>query len=349
MVNLDKINFKKSDPENMIQKIENSSQQYRDAWSISLKYTLPSYYIKANKVVILGMGASGIVGETIKDLIGSKLIIETVHGYNVPKWTDKDTLVIAVSYSGDTEETLSGFFQAYEKGAKLVAITTGGKLLLLANKYKVPTFSFDLISQPREAFPYLFVLLLSVFIKLGHFQINSISFSKAVDFLEKNSDKYKSSTSTANNPAKTIAKKLAGKTPVIYGSGILRSAAIRFKTQLNENAKNFAYYETFPELNHNALEGINFPKNCFGIIALESNFEEKSIIKRQNLTAEIFRKNKITYERIKFVPSESELAEIFSVIAFCDFVSYYFALLNGVDPTPVGGIAAFKQDLQKHI
>lgn len=347
--NLDKINFSKIDPENMIGMIENFPQLCRNAWNEAKKFSIPSYYIKAKKIVVCGMGASGISGDILKDFLqkNKDVIIESIHDYMLPGWVDKETLVIITSFSGNTEEALANFYEASEKNAKIFVVTTGGKLKIVAEKYRVPLFVFNLNCQPRAAFPYLFSALTSIFTRLGYLSLSDDSFLKTVSFLEDFISKIKSTNLKNANQAKILAEHLRDKNIVIFASGILKSVARRFKMQINENAKQFSFVEFFPELNHNTVEGLSVPKNSNAIICLESNFDTKEIIKRQNITSVICAKKNILFERIKFVPCDSEMSEVLMMVVFGDFLSYYLAVLNNEDPTPVKTISFLKLELEK--
>ena len=347
-INLDNINYKKQDRDGMIEFIENFPQMCLDAKAIANSFALPSYYIKAKKFLLIGMGGSGIPGDIVCDLLFSKgVVAQSVHGYSIPGWVDSDTVVIACSYSGNTEETLSAFLEAKEKGAKLVCITTGGKLKTLAEKFQVPTISFFLQAQPRAAFPYFLICIHSIFEKLGHLSLTESDFVSAMDFLEKNLLKFKSSTRTSANLAKTLAVQLQNFVPVIYSSGTLANVGQRFKTQINENSKQFAYHEILPELDHNSILGHFHPKTNIFVVSLESAFDHPRVTKRQNITNEILRRDRIKFERIKFVPNQGELAEVLSMVLFGDFVSYYLAILNGENPTDIENIDYLKKELEK--
>lgn len=345
-VNLDNINFRKQDPEKMIEFIENFPQMCCDARTIAKNFALPSYYIKAKKFLFLGMGGSGAAGDIVCDLLFSKgVVAQSVHDYSIPGWVDGDTVVIASSYSGNTEETLAAFLEAKERGAKLICITTGGKLGILANKFNVPSIIFDMKAQPRAAFPDLFIFILSIFEKLGHLNLSDSDFEAAIDFIEKNLLKFKSSTRTAANLAKTLALKLSGQVPVIYSSGILKSVGQRVKTQFNENSKSFSFHEVLPELDHNSVLGYRHPKSNIFVVSLESAFDHARVTKRQNITCEVMRKEKAKFERVKFVPSQGEIAEILTMVLFGDFVSYYLAILNGENPSSIDNINYLKNEL----
>lgn len=348
-INLDSINYKKQDRGGMINFIENLPQMCLDAQSISKSFVLPSYYIKAKKFLFVGMGGSGVANDIICDLLFHKrILVKSVHGYEIPGWVDSETVVIACSHSGDTEETINAFLEAKKKNAKLICITTGGKLGSLANKYQIPIISFYANMQPRAAIPYFLISIYSVFEKLGYFSNFDSDFDSAMESLEKYLLKFKSSTRTSANLAKQLALDIQNFIPVIYSSGNLTNVGQRIKTQINENSKHFAFHEILPELNHNSILAYFHPKKSdIFVISLESLFDNPRITKRQNITAEILRRDKIKFERIKFVPNQGELAEILTMILFGDFVSYYLAILNGENPTNIENINYLKKELDK--
>lgn len=327
---LDNIDFAKSDPKQMIKHFERFAALSLDAYRLASDFSLPAFYIKPKKIVLLGMGGSGAANDMLKSLLDESddLIVESVHDYNLPSFVDRDTLVIASSYSGNTEETLAGFIAAYEKNAKLIAITTGGKLKILASKYKAPLLEFNYPCPPRGAFPYLFILVSQISVKLGHLKYDNEQFNSMVKLLESYLPKYSSSNSIFENPAKILAQKLYGKIPVIYATSKLYPVAERYKAEVNENSKNFAFSEKFPELNHKAIEGIFHPKGICYVLILESNFEYERNIIRQNVTAEILRNHSVPVERIKFMQAKDRVAEIMLFVMYGEFISYYLSILN---------------------
>lgn len=345
-VNLDKINYQKSDSNSMLSHLEKFPLLCKEAWNLSQDITIPAYYIKAKKFVLLGMGGSGIAGDIVSDLLRkTKVVVHVSHDYDLPGWVDDETIVVANSYSGDTEEVLNAFIEAHNLNAKLIAITTGGKLKILSEKYKAVCMNFSYECKPRAAFPFLFIYLLSIFIKLGQVELDSSDFSKSIEFLDSELQKFKSNSNLSLNPAKNLAQKIHGKTVITYGSGMLTSVSKRYKAQFNENAKYFAFSDQFPELNHNSIEGLSYPNKEFIILMLESNYDNQRNIKRQNITSELLRKNKISCERIKFVPCESQLAEILTMVLFGDFISYYLALLYKADTNSNDNISYLKSQL----
>lgn len=330
---LEKIDLKKSDPKGMLCHIEGFPKLCEDAFRAADNFSLPSFYIKAKKIVLLGMGGSGQAGDIVKGLLSrTNLIVESVHDYNLPSYVDSDTLVIASSYSGNTEETLAGFIEAFKKGAKLAAITTGGKLAILAEKYKAPLLRFDYDSPPRAAFPYLFISLIAIFVRLGYLELGSEEIGTTLNTLKEANKKYQSTVSSFQNPAKILAQKIHGRIPVIYSSAKLSGVAARIKAAFNENAKNFSFNEELPELDHKSLEGLANPKDTVYVLMIESNFEYERNLLRENLTSEILIKRHIPVERVKFIQAKNPLAETLLQVMFGDYVSYYLAILNKANP-----------------
>lgn len=346
MVSLDKINFAKADPEYFIAHLDSFSGQFKEAFSAADHFALPAYYIKINKVLLLGMGGSGIANDMIKDLIGKNIIVESVHDYDIPKWTDRETLVIACSYSGNTEEVIEGFFDAYERKAKIVAITACGKLKEICRKMGVPCFTISYQSPPRAALPSMFAYILSILIKLGHFRFCEVDFDYICEYLDKYHAKLNANIRTLDNPAKLLAKDIYNKYPVIFSSGTLSSVAKRFKAQINEVAKSFACVDLYPELNHNSIEGFNHIGKDLFVVDILSKYSNERIKKRQEITLSFIKKAGISYEIIQLINPDHEVAEVLAATLFLDYVSYYLSILYKENPTENKKIDWFKQALK---
>lgn len=345
MSDLDTSSMFKYDSDKMIDQIENFSKDCRNAWEQCQELILPSFYVKPKKIVLIGMGGSGIANDMIADLLfDSPVSITSIHGYDIPGFVDENTLVIANSYSGNTEEVLSGFITAYKKDAKLIAISTGGKLETLAEKYKIPLLKFNYLSTPRMALPYNIMSLLAIFSKLGHYKMDE-SIDDIMEKVDRITQNYRHEITISQNGAKSLAQKLEGKIPVIYSSFKLKSIGYRFKCQINENSKSFSFSEFFPELNHNAIQGYKFPKAPVAVVSLESVFDDSQTAKRQNLTAELLQKFGIRCERIKYSQVNNPLVEFLSHIQFSNYVSYYLSVIYGIDPTGNPDISLFKTKL----
>ncbi len=349
-INLDDMKlYPRVDPEGMLARIKELPMQCRQAWQAVMKMALPADYRNVNRVVVLGMGGSAIGGDLVRTLVTAEAKIPIIvhRDYGLPAYVDDKTLLIASSYGGNTEETLSGFEAALKTGAKKLAITSGGKLAKLAETHHVPVFKIEYKAQPRAALGFSFIPTLGILQKLGFISDKSADVAEAVEVLEKLSARLDEKSPLKSNPAKQLAQKLHGRLPVIYGAGITAEVARRWKGQFNENSKTWAFYEVFPELNHNATVGFPLPKEVASkirVVLLRSPTFDLRIQLRYVVTCELLEKAGVAFD---FVDAEgkSPLAQMVSLISFGDYVSYYLAILNKVDPTPVEAIDYFKKRL----
>ncbi len=337
------------DRENLLVNIQEFPDQCQNCWNDWKKIALPANYIQAKNVLILGIGGSAIGGSLVSDLAKSASIqIDVSRNYHIPGYVNKDTLIIAISYSGNTEEPISALREASEKTKKIITISTGGKIASLSTNYRTPHYKINYGSQPRQALGYLFISLIAIFSKLDILEIKDDDIKEAIILVQGLQKKIDVGVSTGYNNAKILAQKLQGKIPIIYGSGYLEEVARRWKGEFNENAKSASFFETIPELNHNSLVGLQFPENLKSkifVIILQSKFDHPRNKLRQEITSEILQKNRINHELVYLKPSPTALSEILQVIHFGDYVSYYLAILNNVEPEPVEIIRFLKDKL----
>jgi len=341
--------FRKTDPDDMLGHIAELPQQCRDAWANVQRLELPPEYRQVNKVVVLGMGGSAIGGDLLRVLAEPECAVPIVtnRDYTVPAFVNAATLVIACSYSGNTEETLMAFREISKRDAALLAITTDGKLAQQSRELRLPLLTFHYQSQPRAALGYSLVSLIGVMQKLGFIGDKSDDLEEAVTVMDTLQKETKGTVPVAENPAKQLAKRLCGRLPVIYGAGYLTEVAHRWKTQLNENAKAWSFFEQLPELNHNTVVGYEFPEELAKrilVVMLASSLDHPRNKTRFQVTQEILAKHGIAYETIE-ARGKSPFAQMLSAIHFGDYVSYYLAMLYQVDPTPVQVIDYLKERL----
>ncbi|MBM2810788.1 MAG: pgi-pmi [Chloroflexi bacterium] len=340
MIDLDQRGqFEDVDRAGMLGRIEGLPDQMRDAWSVVQRSTLPRSHADAANVTVCGMGGSAIGGDLTRSIAESecRVPITVVRGYNLPRFVGPDSLVILTSFSGATEETLSTCDQALAVGARVVAITTGGRLAERAGSLGIPSVRFAYGGQPREAIGYSTLLILGVVTQLGYLADQTTAVESTALLLEEMRSRLGPHINTAENPAKRLAQRLFGKIGLIYGGGLMAEVARRWKSQLNENAKNWAFYEQLPELNHNAVEGYQFPADTSGrisLVMLSSNLNHPRINLREQITQEVVGRWGIPSERVE-ASGTTPLAHIMSATYFGDFVSYYLALVNDVDPTEI--------------
>jgi len=352
MVDLDNASvYRQFDSSGMLNHLHGFPEQCQKAWEKVLKFDLPREYAEISNVVILGMGGSAIGGDIARRLAlaESKLPVWVHRDYGLPSFVDGSTLVIASSYSGNTEETLSSFTESLRTQAKKLVITSGGKLKDLAENAGIPTFVVDYRAPPRAAFPHNFVPLVGIFQKLGLLGDKSADLQEALDVLNKLSADFVETKPLALNPAKQLAAKLWKHVVVIYGAEILSELAQRCKEQFNENSKTWAFFEGFPELNHNAVVGYEFPpeakERIFVLLLRSSSLRPRSLL-RYEATAKLLSQAGIAHEFAE-ARGRSALAQVLSLVLLGDYSSFYLAMLNEVDPTSIDAIDFIKQYLAR--
>jgi glucose/mannose-6-phosphate isomerase len=267
--------------------------------------------------------------------------------YALPPSVDNETLVIAASYSGMTEETLASFEAALATPAPKLVITTGGRLQALAQAGGVPAFVFDYESAPRAALGYGLFALLGILHKIGFLSGLAPQVEEAITLLDELASELGETVPQKDNPAKKLAVALYRKLAVIYGAGITSAVARRWKTQINENGKAWAFFELFPELNHNSVVGYGFPQELalgLYVILLRSGDLHRRILRRYEVTSELLDRAGIQHQ-ILDARGQSPLAQMMSLVLMGDYVSYYLALLYEADPTPTKAIDYLKRKL----
>jgi glucose/mannose-6-phosphate isomerase len=343
--------YQQLDKSDMLARVMEMDRQAEDAWEIAEGLQAPEQYRRATSIVVLGMGGSAIGGDLARSLALRHLAIPMFvsREYDLPAFVGRETLVIASSYSGGTEETLTSVEQALGIGASVMALTTGGKLAEMARQHGFPLLVFDYQAQPRAALGYSLFLMLGVLVKLGYLSPDAANLKDAIDVIRKQRDEIAPEVPTVRNPAKELATDLNAKLAVIYGGGFLAEVARRWKGQFNENSKNWAFFEQFPELNHNAVMGYQFPPDLAQrllVVCLTSTRNHPRIQAREEITIQILARHGVR-STVVSGQGDGELAHMASIIQFGDFVTYYLALLNGIDPSTIEAIDYLKAELAK--
>jgi glucose/mannose-6-phosphate isomerase len=328
------------DKSGMLNFCVNAAKHYREAAEIAKKITVN--YPKPDNVIVAGMGGSGIGGDLFKDWARNKtdVPIEVNREYQLPDYAGKKTLVVIVSYSVD----------ALKRKCMVYCVSSGGALLKYAEKLKVPYLRVPGGMPPRAALPYLFVPLLFLMEKAGLVSGVSEELSEALKLLEKIARQNAPERPITENSAKTLALNIGETVPVVYGFGVYRGVAQRFKQQFNENSKSPAKWEFFSELDHNEIvgwEGSGDLAKCFSAIFIRDNAEPVEIKSRIETTKQIMGKANLKMFEAQ-AQGKSALAKMLSTIVFGDFTSVYLAVLRGVDPTPVKTINFLKDTLEKN-
>lgn len=300
-------------------------------------------------IVVTGMGGSALAALLAKVLFQSELTIpiEVSREYVLPSYVSEHTLVIASSYSGNTEETVASLTQAQEKGAQIGVVASGGRLLEIAQAHTIAYTTIPAGIQPRMAVIYnlrgLFALLVN-FDAISRSWLTELA--SVADWLETESVAWRQDVPFQQNYAKQLAFQAVGKTPVFYGTQLTAPLAYKWKISWNENAKNVAFWNQYPEFNHNEFLGwTSHPvEKPFAIFDLVSSYESARITQRMELSDRLLsgKRPQATTIHLK---GESLLAQLVWGAVLADFASIYTAILNGVDPTPVVLIEKLKQEL----
>lgn len=334
------------DPQGMVEDLDTFPKQCEEAISIGRDKELPFGLNGYDRVVVTGMGGSAIVGDILSRLIDVPVV--TNRGYYLPDSVESGDLLIAVSYSGNTEETLSALKDGLRRGMDSIGLSTDGKLEGFCRERSVPLIKIPTGHQPRASTGYMLFPLLTLFSEAG--LAGTLDLDKLLDEIGQLRDKWHSEVETEDNPAKKLAREFKGKVPIIYGTkGNTEVVAYRWKTQINENAKQPAYWNVFPELNHNETVGYELGSELMEngkAITLKNGFELERNELRMEIMEDLFEDENIDYSLVR-APDGDKFTKVIGQIYFGDYFSVYLALLNDVDPSPVDLIESFKARLKE--
>jgi glucose/mannose-6-phosphate isomerase len=317
------------DSQNMLKSIKDFPIQCREALSLPKGISVGE---DVSNIVVVGMGGSAIGGDLLKTYLRDlKIPITVIRDYKVPNFVNESTLVFAISYSGNTEETLSAYNDASSKGAQIISITSGGKLQNESSK--VITIPTGL--QPRAALGYLFFPMLGVLHNSNIARVKNEELNEMLMLLKKVED--------FEEKGRELAKKLKDKIPVIYSSEALSPIAMRWKTQINENSKLPAFYNIFSEMNHNEIVGYKGMDRTFAAVIIRDDYDNDRIKKRMDISKSLMEQY-VDVEEVETI-GKGLLSRLFSAIYIGDFTSYHLALWNHVNPSPVEIIEDLKRQL----
>jgi glucose/mannose-6-phosphate isomerase len=320
---------------------------------LQLKQVLELEHLSAKsgieKVVLVGMGGSALAGEFVRswksDVLRQPFVI--VRDYKLPKFIDKSTLVIMSSYSGNTEEVLEAYDQAKKSGAELVAISSGGELARVAEKDGVARVELPRGYQPRFAVFFEVRAVANLLEHLGMLKGAVTELEGAADKVLAEVAGWTAEVETSRNQAKQIAQELLGSPVVIYGGPAMTYPVMKWKIDLNENAKNLAFYYHWPEFNHNEFLGWMHPQATmmFRVLELESDLDHPHIAKRFEISNRLLSGNMPSPIKVR-AKGITKVEQMLWMTLLGDFVGAYLAFLNGVDPTPVELIEKLKKELK---
>jgi glucose/mannose-6-phosphate isomerase len=320
--------------------------QLRSDFKLSGNVELKNIY----SVVYAGMGGSALAALLFKTWPGLADPFEVSRDYDIPRHVDPDTLFIAASYSGNTEETLSALAQAEEKGAQIAIIAGGGKLQQIAEEKHYPFILLPKAAQPRYAVLYNLQALLTILEEAHLLRAQDLKpqLVEAAHYIDEAVKAWLPTVPTAQNPAKQLAQELMGKSVVIYGGPEMAPAAYKWKISINENAKQVAWWGQLPEFNHNEFLGWSGQPTDkpYAVVDLRSSLEHPRVQKRFEVSARML-SGKRPEPHIVQAQGDTLLEQLLWTVAYGDFVSIYLALLNGINPAPVDLVETFKKALNE--
>jgi glucose/mannose-6-phosphate isomerase len=335
----------KLDKENLRQVIIDSPKQFAKGFALAKNIQLKKQ--KITSICISGMGGSSLPVDLLRTYLddlfeknpknNQALEIIQNRSYTFPEKTKTNCLHILSSYSGNTEETISALNEVVKLKLPAIGIMHGGKLKELCKKNNIPYIILPAVSQPRYATGYFFATILQVLINLKLVE------DKTKKIVE-SAKKMESSVLKSETAGKNLAKKLVGKTPLIYTTDKFKSVAMVWKIKTNENSKTPCFYNVYPELNHNEMVGYTLPQGKFHVITLADPTDHSQILKRMKITAKLLKAKDIDTTFFE-MPKADTFTKMFEILFIGDWTSYYLALAYGQNPTPVDMVEDLKKNL----
>ncbi|HSR89189.1 MAG TPA: SIS domain-containing protein [Candidatus Udaeobacter sp.] len=351
----DKTKISQLDSKNMLGSIHLLGKQIEEVLAQVKKIKIPASYKKTNNLVVLGMGGSALGSHLIKSVFFKdlKIPVEIINGYNASGFVNKNSLVIACSYSGSTEEIVSAAADAKKRQAKIMVIASGSKLAEFAKQNKVPALIFTTnnnpCGSPRMGLGYTVFGQLALLVNAGILKLSSAEIKNVLQTIAKFNSLFGVENPEEKNLAKKLASSLADKSVWYAASEHLAGNAHIAANQMNENAKRFGGYFIVPEMNHHLMEGTPYPasnQNDIKFVLLESKLYDKRVQKRYEITKQVLDSKKIQYASYSCQES-SKLLQACEVLVLSSYVSFYCAMLQGIDPTAIPLVDFFKAQLKK--
>jgi glucose/mannose-6-phosphate isomerase len=322
--------------------ISNFTQQLKEALEIGEKAKLRKNGKQISNIIITGLGGSGIGGTIVTEITANEIKVPIVvnKDYFLPEFANENTLVIACSYSGNTEETLQAFEEAQKKNCSIVCISSGGKMIELAEKLNLDYIKIPGGMPPRACLGYS---LTQLFFVLHHFGFISNSFKNEI---QRSIHLLDNEEEDIRTQAKSIAGALLNSLPIIYAVAGYEGVAVRFRQQLNENSKILCWHHVLPEMNHNELVGWTQENDELAVVILRNEDDYKRSVKRIEISKEVFQKYTPNIIEI-FSKGNSRIERSLYLIHLCDWISAEIANLRGIDAVEVRVIDYLKGSLAK--
>ncbi len=343
------------DSQNMLGSIESLALQCQQAWEDVQQISVPKAYRSVERMVLAGMGGSALGGDVVEYAFSRQLTVPFAvsRQYQLPNYVNRKTLCVISSYSGTTEETLAAVRDARRRKAKIIIICAGGTLARYAKKYRLPAYVFDPrfnpSNQPRMALGYSLIGIVGLLQQAGLLQITNRDFNAAIKYLVAQHKQLGVRNPRSKNPAKQAATLAHTRIPILIAADHLSGNAHIAANQINENGKNFAAYFLISELNHHLMEGLSFPQTNprqLAFIFLNSRRYYQRNRTRVTITQRVAKKKKIPTLAYT-LSGPSVLAEVLQAVLYSSYVSFFLAMLNAIDPSPIPIVDYFKQQLKK--
>lgn len=348
---MNKLSIQRYDKSDMRQLLIDFPEQIEKSIRIASKFRSPYNRSQIDSIVITGLGGSAIGGDLIRTYLADQidLPISVNRHYFLPRYVSGKTLVIISSYSGNTEETIMAYSDAKKRKAKIVCITSGGEAAQTAEKYRHPLIRIPKGLPPRAALGYSFFPTLTALSKMKLIRPQGSDVAETIKLLKTKSKQY--SSMNDGNLAINIAKRLYMKLPVIYSSADRFDVVnLRWRGQIAENSKQLSFGHVLPEMNHNELVGWKVLRRMMEeemvVVFLRDKGDHPRVKLRMEITKGLLEQYASSLIEVE-TEGRSTLTRMFSLIYLGDWVSYYLAILNGIDPTPVNVIDYLKNELGK--
>ncbi len=345
--------FSTIDSQDMISQINNLPGQLEIAWELGNKLSLPAWK-GIERVLVTGMGGSAISADLVAAYLASECPVPIIvhRNYDLPGWArGPNTLVIASSHSGNTEETLSAFERAISSDCRVLVITTGGQLAANAANAQAALWQFEHEGQPRAAVGYSFALVLAALSRLRLVSDPTEELNDALGAMRSQQEYLREEVKAVKNPAKRTAGQLMGRWVAVIGADILEPVARRWKGQISEVAKAWGQFEFLPESDHNTLAGLLNPEEILArtvvLFLRAASYHPRNLL-RSNLTKKAFMLEGLNTDFID-AQGETPLAHMWTALHFGDYTAYYLAMAYEVDPTPVATIEGLKREMSETV
>jgi len=338
-----------NDPSNMAELIRAFPGHIDEAVRIGMSQKISVKTGGVRSIVVTGLGGSAIGGDLLRCFLADELSVPLIvnRSYELPEFVGSSTLVIVSSYSGNTEETVAAHREALKRKARILAISSDGTTAAMAKRNRDACLTIPAGFPPRAALAYSFFPLLIALWRLGFVAPKTRAIAETVAVLSELSERYGDVEARANR-ALEVATTLHGTIPVIYSPSHLEAVNLRWRGQIAENAKQLAYGNVIPEMNHNEIVGwkaLPHLLKSFSVVFLADRETHRRVRPRMLYTDEVLRSRAASVSVVESV-GRSRLARTFSLVHTGDWVSLYLAILNREDPTPVRVIDALKHRLQ---